>query len=162
MARHYERITFDLPATADDQLRMRAFVDTVWKAFCQQDVSWVGFYLPDPESADHLVLGPLRDKPACSPIELHGACGQCFRAARPLVVADVTALGPGYIACDPRDVAEVVLPCIRDGAVWAVLDVDSFTRGAFDTRDALELNKLLHKAGLTDATFTAAEVDVKQ
>ncbi len=158
MARDYGRIELDLPATADDHLRMRALVDVVWNAFSEEGVSWVGFYLPDPESSERLVLGPLRDKPACSPIEMHGACGQCFRSARPLVVPDVAALGAGYIACDPRDVAEVVVPCIRAGAVWAVLDVDSFDRGAFDPHDALGLNRLLTAAGLTEATFTAGQV----
>lgn len=111
-------------------------------------VSWVGFYLKDP-SAEQLVLGPRRDKPACSPIGLHGVCGRCYGEARPIVVRDVTALAGGYIACDPRDRAEIVVPLIdASGACYAVLDLDSFDVGAFESDDAVQLLQVLRRAGL--------------
>lgn len=129
---------------------MTSVCDAVWDEFSGSGVSWVGFYLKDRENPQQLLLGPRRDKPACSPIGLHGACGRCFTSRRALVVHDVASLGDGYIACDPRDKAEVVVPCFEpDGSCWGVLDVDSFDVGAFDIADALCLMRLLRHVGLS-------------
>ena len=129
---------------------MAGYVNVAWEALSSTDVSWLGFYMIDPENNQQMVLGPRRDKPACSPIALHGACGQSFSQRVSLVVSDIAALGEGYIACDPRDVAEVVVPLFdHDGGCWGVLDLDSFSRGAFTTRDADGLHECLAAAGLT-------------
>ncbi len=138
----------------DHQTRMTRVVDALWDALHPTGVSWVGFYLH--AGVNELVLGPRRDKPACSPIGLHGACGQCFRSRRPLVVRDVKDLGENYVACDPRDQSEVVLPCLSaDGACWGVLDLDSFEIGAFDERDVSGLHAVLEAAGLSGGAFDA-------
>ncbi len=130
--------------------RMQVFVDALWDALHSTGVSWVGFYLH--EDGDELILGPRRDKPACSPIGLHGACGQTFTRRMPLVVRDVADLGEGYIACDPRDQSEVVLPVFSEsGTCWGVLDLDSYHVGAFDERDVDGLHDVLVAAGLTRA-----------
>jgi putative methionine-R-sulfoxide reductase with GAF domain len=134
-------------ASGDREERMRFVVDLLWERLKDHGVSWVGCYLPEGES--EMVLGPSRDKPACSPIGMHGACGQAFRSGRSLVVRDVAELGENYIACDPRDVAEAVLPVFEDGMCWGVLDVDSFERGAFDESDVAGLTRVLVAAGLT-------------
>ncbi len=137
---------------------MRAVVDTLWDQFHREGVSWVGFYMCDPTNPNQLVLGPRRDKPACSPIELHGACGRCFTTRRPLVVTDVAKLGAGYIACDPRDRSEVVVPAFSPGgSVWCVLDVDSHETDAFDVNDALALMRLLRHVALSAHLEESAE-----
>ena len=132
---------------------MRDLVDRVWTAFgdgTSGGVSWVGFYLWSRTSPDEMVLGYRRDKPACSPIGLHGACGRCFTSRNALVVTDVAHLGAGYIACDPRDRSEVVLPCLNpDGSCYAVLDIDSHETNAFNKHDAHALMKLLRHADLS-------------
>lgn len=134
---------------------MRVVVDALWEAFGDAgSLSWIGFYLREAGVAEgqELVLGPRRDKPACSPIGLHGACGKCLLSRRGLVVTDVARLGAGYIACDPRDRSEVVVPCLNeDGTAWGVLDADSFDVGAFDVGDADCLTRVLVAAGLTAA-----------
>ena len=113
---------------------MQALVDTLWRPLQETGVSWLGFYLPG--KPGELVLGPRRDKPACSPIGLHGACGRAFLEARPLVVRDVAELGAHYIACDPQDRSEVVIPLMdQQGVCWGVLDLDSHEIGAFDQED---------------------------
>jgi putative methionine-R-sulfoxide reductase with GAF domain len=91
-----------------------------------------------------MTLGPRRDKPACSPIGLHGVCGTAALSARTVVVRDVRELGSAYIACDPRDLSEIVVP-IRggDGRVVAVLDIDSHSAGAFDGSDQLALERIV-------------------
>jgi len=148
MKRPYEEIGDRLVFEGDRQQRMQTLVDALWEALAATGVSWVGFYLH--EGQDELVLGPRRDKPACSPIGLHGACGRAFTQKRPLVVRDVSDLGENYIACDPRDRSEVVIPLFEpDGTCWGVLDLDSHDAGAFDQTDVAGLLVLLRAADLT-------------
>ena len=127
---------------------MQSVVDAIWEVLKDTGVSWVGFYLH--EGRDELVLGPRRDKPACSPIGMHGVCGQVFQQRRAIVVRDVRELGDDYIACDPRDQSEVVLPLFNaDGTCWGVLDLDSLDIGSFDDTDVAGLQTVLRTAGLT-------------
>ena len=130
------------------------FLDIAWPHLERHGVSWAGFYLESPEaSPEHrLVLGPSRGGPACSPIGLHGACGQAFLARSPLVVRDVTDLGEAYIACDPRDRSEVVVPIRAGNRVIGVLDLDSHQIGAFDEEDARLASELLRLVGLSDGS----------
>jgi len=130
------------------QQRMQAVVDVLWAGLQATGVSWVGFYVHI--SGEELVLGPRQPKPACSPIGLHGACGQAFKNRRPLVVRDVRELGPNYIACDPRDQSEIVIPLqTEEGACWGVLDLDSYAVGSFSGADVTGLLTVLRAAGLT-------------
>ena len=149
MTRPYDIIIASVKDIEGDRsARMQAVVDILWGALCDTGVSWVGFYLP--EGDDEMVLGPRRDKPACSPIGMHGACGQAFRSRKPLVVHDVRDLGRNYIACDPRDRSELVLPLLGEsGNCWGVLDLDSHETGAFDDDDIVGLQGVLVAAGLT-------------
>ena len=127
---------------------MKVVVDALWEALHPTGVSWVGFYVH--EGRDDLILGPYRDKPACSPILLHGACGRSFTSKKPLLVRDVVELGENYIACDTRDRSEVVVPLFdASGTCWAVLDLDSHEVGSFDERDVEGLQSVLRAAGLT-------------
>lgn len=127
---------------------MRAVVDAVWDSLHETGISWVGFYIH--QGGDELILDTCRNKPACSPIGMHGACGTAFQSGRPLVVRNVKDLGENYVACDPRDQSEVVVPCLENGSPWGVLDLDSFDVGAFDSGDVEGLTALLRRAGLTD------------
>lgn len=143
---------------------LRAAADLLWECLGDSSpspdrptVSWIGFYEIATENNSHgaepgeaMVLGPCRDKPACSPIGLHGACGQGFARGATLIVTDVRHLGDGYVACDPLDASELVIPLFdNDGAAWGVLDADSFAIGAFDGRDADLLEQFCIEAGLT-------------
>ncbi len=134
--------------------RMRIVVDSIWESLHALGVSWVGFYIDRPDHRDdqRLVLGPCRDKPACSPIGLHGVCGKALTSRRPQIVEDVRELGSNYIACDPRDRSELVIPLI-DAAdcCWGVLDVDSWEPQAFDEHDALGMERVLRAGGVIAA-----------
>lgn len=151
-------------ATGSRADRMRMIADTLWETLSPRGVSWIGFYEIAPEGNDHAVepgsamlLGPHRDKPACSPIGMHGACGQAFTERTTLVVTDVAHLGEGYVACDPRDLSELVIPCLdEDGNAWGVLDADSFERGCFDEQDAQQIHRVLLEAALTTGEKPAA------
>jgi putative methionine-R-sulfoxide reductase with GAF domain len=144
-----------LPSRED---RMEAFVQMWWDAFAATGVSWVGFYVDHPGEPDdrRMTLAARRPKPACSPIGVHGACGQCLLAGRTLVVRDVRDLGEGYIACDPRDQSELVVPCIdAHGRPWGVLDVDSHDVASFSQGDAAAACELLALAGLSHPAAVA-------
>jgi putative methionine-R-sulfoxide reductase with GAF domain len=146
--RDYDAIARALAGISGDrEARMRGAADALWEGLAGAGVSWVGFYVGEGE---RMVLGPCRDGPACSPIGLHGMCGRAWVERTPLVVRDVRTLGEGYIACDPRDLSEVVVPLFEDdGACWGVLDADSFDVGSFETADAMALAELMVVAGLS-------------
>lgn len=147
--RPYDQILERLTPVGDRRQRMQMVVDALWDALRDTGVSWLGFYIH--EGNDELVLGPLRDKPACSPIGLHGACGRAFVARQPLVVHDVRELGESYIACDPRDRSEVIVPLFEsDGHCWGVLDLDSHEVGSFSDADVAGLERIVRAAGLSD------------
>lgn len=96
------------------------------------DINWAGFYLMRHGS---LVLGPFQGKPACIRIPLgQGVCGAAALDNRIQRVADVHQF-PGHIACDCASNSEIVLPICRDGAVTAVLDIDSPLIGRFSEDD---------------------------
>lgn len=149
--RPYEALAKALSSTGSRSERMAAVVDALWEGLRDTGVTWVGFYVDVPGESDdrRLVLGPCRDTPACSPIGLHGVCGQALRFGQPRIVDDVTELGAGYIACDPRDRSEIVVPLLDgSGCCWGVLDLDSHTVGGFDESDEQGLRRVLAAAGL--------------
>jgi len=164
----------DLPR----EVRMGQLVDRLWAEFgnpatldasisgedaaALRGFSWVGFYFaPDQPfmdvhgqllrpAAHEMLLDRRQPKPACSPIGLDGMCGRSYREAVPIVVRDVAKLDGGYIACDPRDRSEVVVPCFDEhGKVYAVLDVDGYAPHDFTAEDADQLHDLLRVFGLT-------------
>lgn len=161
------------PERIGDVVPWRDVVRTLWDAFRTRadgdlGYSWVGFYHGPGTSNgdatarhDEMLLGAREPGPACSPISLVGACGRCYQSAQPLVVHDVAALGDGYIACNPRDRSEVVVPYFDDaGRVGGVLDVDGFDVGAFSATDAIELVAFLRRIGLCRGTKPVMPVEV--
>lgn len=130
---------------------MIAVADALWDGLRDTGVTWVGFYVDRPGEPDdrRLVLGPHRDKPACSPLGLHGVCGQAVRFRRSRIIDDCSALGEDYIACDPRDRSEICLPMLDEsGVCWGVLDLDSYEVAAFGEADEQGLRQVLAAAGL--------------
>lgn len=103
------------------------------------DLNWAGFYrLLDGE----LVLGPFCGKPACIRIPLgRGVCGTAAAAGQSQLVADVNAFA-GHIACDAESRSELVVPVVREGAVIAVIDLDSPLPGRFDADDQAGIERL--------------------
>lgn len=146
------------------EARMRQVVARLWQALAPQGVSWVGFYVgPEVPFTDargveqraasgEMLLAVREPKPACSPIGLQGMCGRSYLSREAVLVDDVERLPPevGYVACDPRDRSEAVLPCLEDaGRAWGVLDLDSLEAGAFSVEDLAALHAELLAAGLT-------------
>ena len=100
---------------------------------------WTGFYRV---AGDVLVLGPFQGPVACTRIPFgKGVCGSAWKQGGTIVVPDVDAF-PGHIACSSESRSEIVVPVFRDGAVCAVLDIDSRELSTFDEVDAKYLEKL--------------------
>ena len=96
------------------------------------ELNWAGFYRA---VGGELVLGPFCGKPACIRIPFgQGVCGTAAASGETQLVADVHAF-PGHIACDAASRSELVAPVLREGAVIAVIDLDSPREGRFDDED---------------------------
>jgi GAF domain-containing protein len=110
------------------------------------DLNWAGFYFLQ---GGELILGPFHGKPACVRIALgQGVCGTAAQERRTQMVEDVHAF-PGHIACDAASNSEVVVPLIRQGRLYGVLDLDSPHVRRFDAEDVagLEAAAALYVAG---------------
>ncbi|MEG1562455.1 MAG: GAF domain-containing protein [Bacteroides sp.] len=101
---------------------------------------WVGFYLV---KQDTLVLGPFQGPVACTRIRRgRGVCGTAWDKGFTQLVPDVDAF-PGHIACSSLSRSEIVVPMLKDGTVWGVLDVDSDRLNGFDEKDQLYLERIV-------------------
>lgn len=106
------------------------------------DINWAGFYFMKKEE---LVLGPFQGKTACTRIKPgKGVCGTAVIEMKTQLVPDVH-LFPGHIACDSASNSEVVVPIIKDGKVYGVLDIDSPSTNRFDELDAKYLKLFVDK-----------------
>jgi GAF domain-containing protein len=96
------------------------------------DLNWAGFYFM---RRGELVLGPFQGKTACVRIAVgRGVCGTAVERRESIVVPDVHAF-PGHIACDSASRSELVVPLVKDGRVFGVLDLDSPNPNRFDDED---------------------------
>jgi L-methionine (R)-S-oxide reductase len=102
-------------------------------------LNWVGFYL---YKSGELVLGPFQGKPACVRIALgKGVCGTAAERRSTVIVDDVHAF-PGHIACDSASNSEIVVPLLRDGQLFGVLDLDSPDHARFGASDRTGLEAI--------------------
>ena len=102
---------------------------------------WTGFYRV---AGDELVLGPFQGPVACMHIPFgKGVCGTAWKRDETVVVPDVEQF-PGHIACSSASRSEIVVPVHGpDGAVAAVLDIDSDRLATFDEEDRVWLEKIV-------------------
>lgn len=110
---------------------------------------WTGFYraVPD-EAARMLVIGPYQGGHGCLRIAFdRGVCGAAARTRTTQLVPDVE-LFPGHIACSSSTRSEIVVPVFaKDGALLAVLDVDSDHEAAFTEVDQQHLEAICRNLG---------------
>ena len=103
-----------------------------------EDVNWAGFYLYDGEK---LFLGPFQGLPACTTILIgKGVCGTAASLRQTVIVPD-TRKFEGHIVCDEASLSEIVIPIIKNGALFGVLDIDSPSLNRFDSVDQEYLEK---------------------
>ena len=105
-----------------------------------KDINWAGFYLMEDGA---LVLGPFQGKPACIRIPVgHGVCGTAVECQETIVVEDVHQF-PGHIACDAASNSEIVIPVMKNGEVFGVLDIDSPKLGRFTDLEKKYLEEIV-------------------
>ena len=108
-----------------------------------EDINWAGFYFMDTQ--DELVLGPFQGKPACIRIPVgKGVCGTAAMSKETQLIDDVHAF-EGHIACDTASNSEIVVPIIKNGKIFAVLDIDSPSLSRFDEQDKAGLETLIRQ-----------------
>ena len=121
----------------DPVANMANLAALIWQYVPQ--LNWAGFYRV---VNGELLLGPFQGKPACLRIGFgQGVCGTAAATGTTQLVADVQAF-PGHIACDSDSRSELVVPLLRDGAVVAVIDLDSPALARFDAEDARGIEAL--------------------
>ena len=104
---------------------------------------WTGFYVVDTHKDAELVVGPYQGTLGCLRIPFsRGVCGACASQQETIIVENVHEF-PGHIACDSQTNSEIVVPVFSDdGALFAVLDVDSTQLDSFDSDDKIGLEAI--------------------
>lgn len=139
---NYELVKKQLQALLHDEKNQIANLSNASALLNQflDRINWVGFYLMDPNG--ELVLGPFQGLPACVRIPLgKGVCGTSALKKETIRVEDVHQF-PGHIACDAASRSEIVIPLLKDGELFGVLDIDSPEVNRFDELDQQKLEKL--------------------
>lgn len=102
---------------------------------------WVGFYL---KKHGQLVLGPFQGPIACTRIAFdQGVCGYAYTTRQTVIVPNVDEF-PGHIACSSASKSEIVVPIMKNGEVFGVLDVDSDKLDDFSDVDRSGLLQITH------------------
>ncbi len=137
----YKALIPQIKALIDGEVDLIANLANTAAALKQQfEWWWVGFYIV---KNDELVLGPFQGPIACTRIKKgRGVCGKCWQDAATVIVPDVDQF-EGHIACSSQSKSEIVIPLIKDGIVWGVLDIDSVDFNSFDDLDKLYLEELV-------------------
>jgi len=145
----YEALAQEIAAVLEGERNLTARMATVASMLAASfdHFFWTGFYVVDPEKPDELVVGPYQGTLGCLRIAFgRGVCGTAAATGETQVVRDVHAF-PGHIACDARSASEIVVPVFdSEGALIAVLDVDSDQKAAFDQVDAQWLQTLVQQS----------------
>ncbi len=101
---------------------------------------WVGIYFV---KQNELVLGPFQGPVACTRIGFgKGVCGTTWKEKKTFIVPDVEKF-PGHIACSSDSKSEIVIPCMKNGEVFAVFDIDSDKLNDFDDTDKKYLEEVV-------------------
>ena len=94
-----------------------------------EDLNWVGYYLYEDGK---LKLNTFQGKIACTILELNkGVCAKAARELQTIIVPNVHDF-EGHIACDSASNSEIVVPILKEGRLYGVLDVDSSIFDRFD------------------------------
>jgi L-methionine (R)-S-oxide reductase len=114
-------------------------VDVLYESF--EKYSWVGIYLV---KGDVLVLGPWKGKQAAEHTTISvgkGVCGSAAQSGKTEVVNDVST-DSRYLSCFLSTRSEIVVPIKKKNTVIGEIDIDSDVPAAFDSNDAVFLEKI--------------------
>ncbi len=138
----YQQLTEQLKSLLSKNDEMISNLSNFTAALKQtfEKISWVGFYLFDGKK---LYLGPFQGKVACTSIEIgKGVCGTAAEKRATVVVPDVNKF-PEHIFCDADSKSEIVVPILKNGKMFGVLDLDSAEFNSFDETDKKYLEEIV-------------------
>jgi len=137
----YEEIVPQIAALVDSEPDLTANLANIAAVLKQAfGFFWVGFYLT---KQGQLVLGPFQGPLACTRIDFgKGVCGHAYATRETVLVPNVDEF-PGHIACASESRSEIVVPIIKDGEVFGVLDVDSDKLNDFGQLDEAGLRQVV-------------------
>lgn len=127
--------------TEKDSLALMSNISAIIKGVLPR-INWVGFYIL---KENELVLGPFQGLPACTRLQKDkGVCAKAWRDLKVIRVDDVNNF-EGHVACDEASLSELVIPLIKDGEFYGVLDLDSPIKNRFiDLEEGfIEIGKLI-------------------
>lgn len=137
----YEQLIPQIKALIADEPDLTANLANICAAIkhSMDGFFWVGFYFV---KGGDLVLGPFQGPVACTRIKIpQGVCGACAEKKETIIVPDVDKF-PGHIVCSSLSKSEIVVPLVKDGEVWGVLDADSDEYDKFDEDDKKYLEEI--------------------
>ncbi|MEM9333131.1 MAG: GAF domain-containing protein [Pseudomonadota bacterium] len=141
--RDYETVKKTITALCDGETDAISKMATISCELFQnlEGFDWVGFYrVVEPGL---LKIGPYQGGHGCLVIPFDkGVCGACARTQEVQIVDDVDAF-EGHIACAASTKSEIVLPVYENGALIAVLDIDSDKPADFNEKDQTALSSIL-------------------
>lgn len=153
-AEKYESLLPQIKALVEGEPDLIANISNIAAALKQgMNFFWVGMYFvrtSRPSSSilnrvrePELVLGPFQGPVACTRIPYgKGVCGTAWKEKETIIVEDVGKF-PGHISCSSESKSEIVIPCFKNGEVFAVLDVDSDKAADFDVTDKKYLEEIV-------------------
>ena len=103
--------------------------------------SWAGIYIT---KGNNLILGPWKGKQATEHTKIpigKGICGYAAKTGRTEIVSDVSS-DDRYLACFVSTRSEIVVPIKKNGKIVGEIDIDSDIPNAFDSKDAVFLEKI--------------------
>lgn len=136
---HVEQVIKNLLETHHTSFVLQDVVDVLYEGF--DKYSWVGIYLL---KGKELVLGPWRGTHATEHTRIpigKGICGAAAKSAKTEIVDDVSK-DARYLSCFLSTRSEIVVPIKKNRCVVGEIDIDSDRPSAFDTTDALFLEKV--------------------
>jgi L-methionine (R)-S-oxide reductase len=118
---------------------LQEVVDVLYEGF--DKYSWVGIYFV---SGKDLRLGPWRGKQATEHTKIPigaGICGAAANTGKTEIISDVSQ-DKRYLPCFRSTRSEIVVPIKKNNVVIGEIDIDSDIPEAFDTNDAMFLERV--------------------
>ena len=108
------------------------------------NTSWAGFYLSN-DTFDTLHLASYQGSLACTTIEFNkGVCGAAAQTKKSQLVSNVHEF-EGHIACSSLSNSEVVVPIVKEGKVYGVIDLDSNLFDNYSKEDVIVLEQIANE-----------------
>ncbi|UCF12314.1 MAG: GAF domain-containing protein [Thermoplasmatales archaeon] len=103
--------------------------------------SWIGIYLV---KGNNLILGPWKGMHPTEHTKIpigKGICGAAAKTGKTELVTDVST-DNRYLSCFASTRSEIVVPIKKNDKIIGEIDIDSDITDAFDTQDAVFLEKI--------------------